>query len=126
MSVNYKPRLGDTTVIEKAILRGRALCVELLIMYHADVDCVDGFPVRTATLNNNEVIVNMLITAGADVNRRSIYRSAVYVALKCASFSIVSQLLKAGAILPDDALALAYETHIDSAQKVAFLNAWES
>jgi len=92
--------------------------VELLIRYNADVNWGYGVPIRSAVYDNYLDVVILLIKAGVDVNLCGIHTSAISEALSYASFSIVEQLLKAGAILPDDALALAYETHRDSAQKV--------
>jgi len=92
--------------------------IELLLRYNTDVNYKDGFLIRSAAWANNLETVILLIKAGADVNLCGMYMPAMSAALTWASHTVVSHLLLAGAILPDNALALAYSSQISSAEKV--------
>jgi len=64
----------------------------------------------------------LLISVGADTNACGINQSVISYALQYASFPVVSQLLSAGAVLPDNALELARGSNIDFELKVSAIS----
>jgi len=120
MSVDYKPSRGQNTLLGNSVWGGRVRTVELLIRYGADVNAYQGFSLRCAAYDNDADMVRLLIKYGADVNLYGVDNTtAISPALSHASFSIVSQLLHAGAVIPCNALALSRNSQIDSELKVA-------
>jgi len=120
MPVNVTPvyPLMTNTLLENAICAGNVKRVALLIQYNANVNVHSGYPLWYAVYYKRADLVSLLIKAGADVNMRCGYKLTISQALVNASYDIVLQLIKAGAALPDNAVKLAMNTRIDSAQKV--------
>jgi len=122
MSADYRPYINET-LLTLAVYYHRRERVQLLIKYRADVNCCHGKPIRHAAWKNDLYVTDTLINAGADVNLHGTCMSAITRALTYASLPVVSRLLQAGSGLPDDAVLLARNSNVDSAEKVAFLNA---
>jgi len=122
MSANYKPYAIALSHIEESVSYKTTQCLELLIRYHADVDCDDGYPIRVAAYENRLDVVNVLIKAGADVNLCGFGKSAISNAIMYANHTVFTQLLLAGATLPDNAMSLARRTKVDSQLKVGVLS----
>jgi len=126
MSLKYLPYSGPFSILDMAIRDLDDVCVELLMLYGADINYGDGFHIRNAAHRNDLRVVSLLIKVGANANAGNGYTSAISEALMHASYEIVSQLLRAGAILPSVALALAQNTYIDRDLKVSCVLVWRN
>jgi len=123
LSANYKPHTLALTLVERSVSFKTTTCLELLIQYHADINCNDGAPIGFAVCRNRLDVVDVLIKAGVDVNLHGRYLSIMSYAFMYASHTIVTRLLSAGATLPSNALKLVYKTKISKQLKIDFLRA---
>ena len=96
MCVNYRCIVGRT-LLEWAVTYKNVRKVILLIRYNADVNGTHGYPIRWSA-RNSDVILDLLIAAGANVNLRHPWnKSALVVAIRRGSAYAVKKLLLAGA-----------------------------
>lgn len=106
------------TLLERAVINGRIEHVHLYIKYNADVNSSFGLPIRSAAWDNRNSITTLLIQAGADVNLCGEFIPAIRAALSWSEYDLCKQLITAGAVLPDNALSLAYGSILDRDLKI--------
>ena len=115
----------DNTLLDYAVSRNNVQASARLISYGADLTTCGGRAVRYAAWDGFSEILDLLIQAGADVNLCNedgvMYHSALYRALQYSTVDIVSKLLTAGALVPDNAVDLAQRSMYHRKEKVELL-----
>ena len=101
------------TVLERVVDTHNLKLVSLLINAGANVNIDNGFPLRRACQLDDIDMFDLLVSAGADVNRNS----HVSVVILYYSVRMLSKLLSAGAVMPENALKIARESRVDPVEK---------
>ena len=120
---NINRNFDGYTWLERAVYWNDTRVVRMLIeKYNPDLNTDQGYSIHRASRCGYENMLDIMISAGADVNINS-YRgpSAVVCAILHARVLSVSKLLAAGAVLPQNALYFAEQTHIDRDAKVCLI-----
>lgn len=123
---------GACTYLEAAVYEGDIKRVSFLVSAGADVNRDFGYPLMRACHSERVDIIDILINAGADVNPGPIrYIQGIRMwntipniddAILYRSPIIMSKLLVAGAVLPNNAMDLAHRSNKCRTEKIKMLS----
>lgn len=122
MPVNYKTFVQSHTLLQTAIVSRNIDLLKILILYNVDLNSSEGHAIRHAAWFDNLEITDILIAAGVDVNVCPYsYDPAIIIALKSSTAEIVSQLIAAGATIPESVMYYAKHTKYYRQEKIAII-----
>lgn len=111
------------SMLSSAVMCNIITRTQLLIAHGADVNVDYGYPIRCAAYRNYDIILDILITAGADLNLCGEYTPTITNAISRSPAKTVLKLLMAGAVPPRKCV-VEHLTYVDVKEKTEILEAY--
>lgn len=121
MGISVKLAYPVTTLLEGAVFRGNVSMVKLLLQEGSDPSVSLNYPINFAVLRGYTLIIDLLLTAGVNVNSGHCY-SPFDRAVERGSLRVVNMLLSAGGKVTLDTIKYAMGSSIESHAKVKLLS----